>query len=157
MKLFSVFSGCFRLFSVVLLLLVVFGIHKDRSIPHTWHRAILVPFVTHCILGKPDQFRVTCPSIRKSNISQSVYYAKNTQDLSMKRRHLTSVHSHSLKVTRVSGRFGPLPTRPPPTRPPYTCYSIPARPPTNSAPCTVDTYLAFSFPAQQHRTCRHTG
>ena len=30
MKLFSVFSGCFRLFSVVLLLSVVFGIHKDR-------------------------------------------------------------------------------------------------------------------------------
>ena len=29
MKLFSVFSGCFRLFSVVLLLSVVFGIHKD--------------------------------------------------------------------------------------------------------------------------------
>ena len=28
-KLFSVFSGCFRLFSVVLLLSVVFGIHKD--------------------------------------------------------------------------------------------------------------------------------
>ena len=31
MKLFSVFSGCFRLFSVVLLLSVVFGIHKDRT------------------------------------------------------------------------------------------------------------------------------
>ena len=31
MKLFSVFSGCFRLFSVVLLLSVVFGIHKDRG------------------------------------------------------------------------------------------------------------------------------
>ena len=45
--------------------------------------------VTHCILGKPDQFRVTCPSIRKSNISQSAYYAKNTQDLSTKRRHLS--------------------------------------------------------------------
>ena len=29
MKLFSVFPGCFRLFSVVLLLSVVFGIHKD--------------------------------------------------------------------------------------------------------------------------------
>ena len=32
MKLFSVFPGCFRLFSVVLLLSVVFGIHKDPKI-----------------------------------------------------------------------------------------------------------------------------
>ena len=52
----------------------------------------IVPSVTHCILGKPDQFRVTFPSILKSNISQSAYYAKNTQYLSTKRRHLTSVH-----------------------------------------------------------------
>ena len=56
----------------------------------------LVPSVTHCILGKPDQFRVTCPSIRKSNISQSANDAKNTQDLSTKRRHLTSVHPSNL-------------------------------------------------------------
>ena len=55
-----------------------------------------VPSVTHCILGKPDQFRVTCPSISKSNILQSAYYAKNTQILSTKRRHLTSVHPSNL-------------------------------------------------------------
>ena len=36
MKLFSVFSGCFRLFSVVLLLSVVFGIHKDRYRTTLW-------------------------------------------------------------------------------------------------------------------------
>ena len=56
----------------------------------------VVPSVTHCILGKPDQFRVTCPSIRKSNISQCAYYAKNTQYLSTKLRHLTSVHPSNL-------------------------------------------------------------
>ena len=38
MKLFSVFSGCFRLFSVVLLLSVVFGIYKDPlSAAHRSH------------------------------------------------------------------------------------------------------------------------
>ena len=61
-----------------------------------WSYVKLVPSVTHCILGKQDQFRVTCPSIRKSNISQSAYYAKNAQDLSTKRRHLTSVHPSTL-------------------------------------------------------------
>ena len=59
----------------------------------------IVPSVTHCILGKPDQFRVTCPSIRKSNISQSAYYAKNTQYLSTKGKHLTSVHPSTLFFT----------------------------------------------------------
>ena len=58
--------------------------------------ACLVPSVTHCILGRPEQIRVTCPSIPKSNISQSAHYTKNTQDLSMKRWHLTSVHPSNL-------------------------------------------------------------
>ena len=52
---------------------------------------VLVQYVTD-----PDQLMVTCPSIRKSSISQSAYYAKNTQDLSMKQRHLTSVHPSNL-------------------------------------------------------------
>ena len=34
--------------------------------------------------------------VLKSNISQSAHYIKNMQDLSMKRRHLTSVHPSNL-------------------------------------------------------------
>ena len=58
--------------------------------------SLIVPSVTHCILGRPEQIRVTCPSILKNNISQSAHHTKNTQDLSMKRRHLTSVHPSNL-------------------------------------------------------------
>ena len=71
----------------------------------------VVPSVTHCILGKPDQFRVTCPSIRKSNISQCAYYARNTQYLSTKLRHLTSkqliffFNSYLLSKQRRNRRF----------------------------------------------------
>ena len=41
-------------------------------------RLLIVPSVTHCIMGRPDQIRVTCSSILKSNISQSAYYANNS-------------------------------------------------------------------------------
>ena len=76
----------------------VTGLESEDTIPDSQSLSELDPSVTHCILGKPDQFRVTCPSIRKSNISQSAYYAKNTQYLSAKRRHLglTSVHPSTL-------------------------------------------------------------
>ena len=62
-----------KYYHCVLLLFVFSNISREMSFN------LLDPSVAHCILSKPDQFWVTCPSIRKSNISQSVYHAKNTR------------------------------------------------------------------------------